>query len=310
MSDFGEFVDLLRGSARVECGAADRRQLRDAALGLADWTGLPAAAEAHGLAPLLYFHLTEAGASIPIDARQRLFAASVHHRDANRARFQALGGILNAFDSAQIPVVVLKGAALAWLLYPTPGLRPLSDIDLLVAPHDAARAQSLLSALGFVAPVSPTSRRLVSHHHLPLAMKQLEGHVIQVELHTDALSRDTAGSLSLGGLTEPPQRFSLDGREACALGHADMLYHLCRHTAERAPLLRLIWVADIVSYATRYRDAIDWTDLRRRHPFVLNALSLLHLVTPLPEALLDMSCRPGMRGCAAWASRAGRSPRS
>ena len=109
----------------------------------------------------------------------------------------------------------------------------------------------------------------------------------QVELHTNAVSRDSPGSLSMDSLTSAPQSFAVEGRTARALGHADMLFHLCRHTAERASRLRLIWVADVVGYATRYRDVIAWADLRRRYPFVLTALSLLHAVTPLPDALLE-----------------------
>jgi hypothetical protein len=74
-----------------------------------------------------------------------------------------------------------------------------------------------------------------------------------------------------------------------------MLYHLCRHAAEVAALLRLIWVADIVGYATRYRQDISWTMLGRRYPFVLNALSLLHLLTPLPPELLEHVTPPRAR---------------
>ena len=280
-------VEVLRLGARVECNAEQLGRLSDAASRLTRWNDLPARAEAHGLAPLLYFHLSAADAPIPPEVRRQLFAASVDHRDANRARLRALARILDAFDEADISTIVLKGAALVHLLYPSPGLRPLGDLDLLVDARAASRAQGVLSGLGFFAPASPTDRRLMSHHHLPAAIGKVDGHVIQVEIHTDALSGDTPGSLKISNLAEPPQTFLIEGRTAAALGHGDMLYHLARHTAERASLLRLIWVADVVSYAARYVDAISWTDLRRRYPFVLNALSLLHLVTPLPESLLE-----------------------
>jgi len=140
---------------------------------------------------------------------------------------------------------------------------------------------------------------LFSHHHLPLAIRQAGGHIIQVEIHTNALSHDTPGSLTLADLTSPPRMFDVGGRQAAAFGHVDMLYHLCRHAAERASLLRLIWVADIVSYAARYASELSWEDLARRHPFVINALSLLHLVTPLPAPVLAHvvpADSDGMRG--------------
>jgi hypothetical protein len=279
-------LDILRLGARVDCDEAACGRLAEAAARLTAWTAMPSLAEAHGMAPLIHAHLERAGIALPIETRRALLAASVRHRDANQVRFRVLGDVLDAFDRAGIPVVVLKGAALAHILYPAPGLRPLGDIDLLVDPHLATTAQSTLGALGFDAPLLPPSASLVSHHHMPGAVARCEGYLVQVEIHVDAISHDSAGSLSMARLG-PTRAFQVNGRPARAMGHADMLYHLCRHAAECASLLRLIWVADLVGYAMRYRDEIPWADLARQRPFVLNALSLLHLVTPLPEALCE-----------------------
>lgn len=203
-----------------------------------------------------------------------------------RARLP-LAEILAAFESAEIRVLVLKGAALAHILYPSVGMPPLSDIDLLVDARLGPRAQSTLAALGFDAPSSVTSRQTLSHRHLPAALRMSEDQPVQVEIHVDALSRDTPGSLSMDRLSGPPHEFVIEGRTARTLGHVDMLYHLYRHTAQRTSLLRPIWVADLVGYAARYGADIPWADVRLRYPGVINALSLLHLVTPLPIELLE-----------------------
>lgn len=291
--------ELLRLGARVVFDPGDRDRLAAAAARLADWRDVPSAAEAHGIAPLLSQHLTAAGAAVPVEARQQLVAFALHHREANRVRFQVLAEALDALDAASIPTIVLKGAALAHLLYAGPHLRPVSDLDLLVEPRLAARAQAVFADLGFKAPSSPGSRALAGHHHLPAATKFCDGQIVHVEIHRDALSHDTGASLSMQRLSSPPQPFSVGGRSASALGHADMLYHLTRHVAECAPQLRLIWVADLVGYATRFRDAIPWAEVRARYPLVLNALSLLHLVTALPHELQE-HIRPatgeGLRG--------------
>jgi Uncharacterised nucleotidyltransferase len=280
-------ADVLRLCARADHDWVDDPQLRAATARLGDWAALTAAAEAHGLAPLVHVHLTQAGIEVPVDARRQLAAAMLQHRAANRARLLALRDILDAFDRAGIPALVLKGAALAHVLYASEGLRPFGDLDLLVDARSASQAQATLASLGFIAPVRSPNRQLFRHHHLPAALKQSLGYVIQVELHTNAISRDSPGSLSMDRLTSPPQSFAMEGRTAQALGHADMLFHLCRHTAECASWLRLILVADVVGYATRYCDVIPWPDVRRRYPFVPTALSLLHAVTPLPDALLE-----------------------
>ena len=45
-------------------------------------------------------------------------------------------------------MIPLKGPALAEALYPDPGLRPFTDLDLLVRREDAARAVALLGEVG------------------------------------------------------------------------------------------------------------------------------------------------------------------
>lgn len=280
-------TSLLRLCARLDWDADRSRALADAAGRLTAWNELPRAAEAHGLAPLVSWHLSQAGIDVPTAARQELLALGLVHHVANRTRFRILGQILDAFGKAAVPVIVLKGAALAHLLYPSIALRPLSDIDLLIDRSLVPRALALLKGLKFAVPAAPAGLQLGGHHHLPAAVTLVDGVEIRVEIHINALTHDTPGSLTFDDLTAAPQQFIVEGRSACALGHADMLYHLCRHMAERAPVLRLIWVADVIGYASRYRDVIPWADVERRYPFVLNALSLVHLVTDLPRDLLE-----------------------
>ncbi|MBK9240231.1 MAG: nucleotidyltransferase family protein [Acidobacteria bacterium] len=290
-------TDLLRACARLpEDARLD--QIRQLVTDV-QWPAFPAAAEAHGLAPLAHAHLTRAGASLPVDVQQQLFGLATRHRTANAVRFAALVRVLDAFEAASIRVLALKGAALAHLLYPSTALRPLSDIDLLVEPRQAEHAQGVLASLGFAADPRPPDRRFVGHHHLPPALLVQDGVFIQVEIHRDALSADTPGSLTLNEQSYARrQAFTIGGRTAYAFGHEEMLHHLTRHAAERASLFRLIWVTDIVAYATRFHAEIDWPALRQRDPFVINALSLLHLVTPLPpEVLAEVPMpRPGIAG--------------
>ena len=81
----------------------------------------------------------------------QLLALTIRHRRRNDIYSLGLREILHAFNAAGIDAVVLKGAALAHVLYPAVGLRPMSDIDLLVDPRLTRRAQVLLAELGFAA---------------------------------------------------------------------------------------------------------------------------------------------------------------
>lgn len=278
---------LLRLIARRPADL-DPVELEDAIAGISRWEDLPGAAETHGLAPLVDYHLTRAGIAVPLAVRQRLFGLAGLHRDQNAARFSVLVDILGAFDAARIPVLVLKGAALGHILYPSPGLRPLSDIDLLVEPQLAPRAAQTLASLGFTTPLlQGTKSTPLGHHHLPTVALYREGHLVQVEIHRDAFAGDAPGTMTMGRGWRGRQAFAVQGRTAYTLGHQDMLHHLVRHAVGFAPALRLIWVADIFGYAARVHRDIDWDELRRRNPFVINALSLLHLLTPLPPEVLE-----------------------
>jgi hypothetical protein len=285
---------LLAFSARIECNDEEARHLAALGCQVRNWNDLPNEAEDHGLAPLLHLHFGRAGVRVSPAVRRQLLALTIRHRRANEIHSKVLRSVLDAFHSAGIHVVVLKGAALAHVLYPSIALRPMSDIDLLIDSRLTRRAQVLLGELGFAAPLTPTVRRLVGHHHLPPAIKLVERHAIQVEIHRDALSPDSFGTLTMKRLTRL-REFSLHGRSAFTLAHDDMLYHLCRHFAERSERLRLVWVADIVGYASRFDKEIDWARLAARYPFVLNTLSLLHLVRPLPDALARRVTPPALK---------------
>jgi hypothetical protein len=279
---------LLRLIARRPAADPDPAELGHAVGGIARWEELPGAAEAHGLAPLVEAHLAAAGVAMPVAVRQRLFGLAGLHREANAVRVGVLAEILDAFDAARIPVLVLKGAALGHILYASPRLRPLSDVDLLVEPALVSRAQATLAALGFTTPcLQGTKKTPAGHHHLPAVALYRGGHLVQVEVHRDAFAGDDPGTMTLARGWSGRQAFDVQGRTAYALGHLDMLHHLVRHAVGFAPILRLIWVADIFGYAARFHREIDWQALRRRRPFVVNALSLLHLVTPLPPEVLE-----------------------
>jgi hypothetical protein len=161
----------------------------------------------------------------------------------------------------------------------------MGDLDILVAPADASRAQAILATLGFramAAHARPTQR---FHHHLPVATRQRHGISVHVEIHRDALSPDQPGRLRLDLCLQPHREVVVGGRRLRALGHADMLTHLCAHALEAGDPTRLISVADFVGYAARYAGEIDWDLVRRRRPRVVNALALMHFITPLPASL-------------------------
>ena len=249
------------------------------------WNRLPHDAEAEHLAPLLDMTLRRNAHGAPDHVVQQLRALALRQVAWHRARTGAIAAVFDAFDRASIEALVLKGAALAWITYPLPTLRPMSDVDLMVPAELAATAQATLRQLGFNS--AATRRRFGRNaHHLAVASRSSEGLPINVELHVNALSRDTGASITFRNLTEPPQAFVLDGTCRFTLGHIDTLRHLTHHLLEPSPngRVRLIGVLDLLRYAGTFHKRIDWQQLEQ-FPFVGNVLQCLHYVAPLPDEL-------------------------
>src|SRR5262245_19942566 len=127
---------------------------------------LSAAAE-HRVRALLAWRLHQSG-------ELRLWAESVRRAlvDAERGeaaleivRRHELCRLLQGFAAVDVPVLLLKGAALAYSLYPEPWLRPREDNDLLVRGEDAGRARQVLVAAGY-RPARMQSGAFVAHQRL------------------------------------------------------------------------------------------------------------------------------------------------
>jgi len=246
------------------------------------WSKLLAEAETHGLGPLLYTHLKAADVSLPTPTKRDLQALYLRHRHANQVRTRVLTEILAACKVENIQVLVLKGAALAHLIYPEPGLRPMRDIDLLVDPAEAIRAQRVLAELGFDAPL-PSG--YLPGKHLAAATLKREGLSVSVEIHHNLFNDDFPDSMEIKDLTGEPLPFALGQLTAYTLGYEDMLWHLCRHALPIHQPLRLIWVADIVGFAETFASQIRWGRVKQQYPLVLSVLTQFHHLTPLSETL-------------------------
>jgi hypothetical protein len=289
MTQLENIYSLLALCARAPGHPTPYQQLRQQTANLTDWSNVPAQAEAHGLTPLLYTHLQAAGLSMPAAIHQQLQARAIQHSHANWVRGCVLAEILTAFQAAGIEALVLKGAALAHLVYPQPGLRPMRDIDLLVSKSQARSAQTLLAELGFHAP--PPGDTLPAKHLLA-AKRWSEGMQVTVELHHNLYTNGTLDT-EIEALRPAAMPLTIAGVTAHTLGYEAMLEHIYQHLRTNLLLdsLRLIWIADLVSLAEHFVAEMDW---RQVNPRVRNALTLCHWLTPLSEELLKAAAlNPG-----------------
>jgi hypothetical protein len=284
------------------------------ALSPGEWEKLVVSAKQHGVAPLLYhaLHATDVPIPIPSPLWQTLQQEYYLTTAYNTLLYGELNRILTALQQEHIPIVVLKGAALANTLYPEIGLRPMADIDLLVPGEHLERAVQVVCSLGYDSSEKRAGFGRAHMHHISLH-NRLAHHSI-LEIHHDLIiwesdcrppSLDWFWSQSR---VWPPAHKSYASEEGVPPGHtgslatitqfspaANLLYLAAHITLQHGVAWsKLIWLYDIHLLLTHHADDIDYDDLLTQARS-LRWSAALHMAleqtqrcfgSPLPHGLL------------------------
>jgi hypothetical protein len=167
--------------------------------------------------------------------------------------------LVELFGIQQLPLLVLKGAALSSLLYPEPGLRPFGDLDLLVRRNDVPAAVNLLQREGYI--------RADERHEgfseqflksLNLTSSRALGPSLDLHWHLFAPVYFRLRT-PIEFFWNLPLAFQVAGRPAFTLGPMPQLVHLCAHAGlhTHPPL---IWLFDIARWLEKFRSDIDWQE--------------------------------------------------
>ena len=107
--------------------------------------------EIERLAPLFYYCFDRLGWPniVPKDERRHFRKAYYASAGRNVNLLDALGSAAEALSARDIQTIAVKGADLATNVYPSVALRPMSDIDLCVAPEQSEAAEATLTELGY-----------------------------------------------------------------------------------------------------------------------------------------------------------------
>jgi len=240
----------LAVAATVWPQSAERNQYMQAALVSAiDWDFFLRIVRRHRIDGLAFHALAAAAAPWPAETRLKLQAAA--QRQANKSLGYAAETIrvCRLLQDGGIQVACLKGATLSILAFGDLGLRHSRDIDLLISPSDALRADEVLAAAGYVLemPIGPHS----------LSQKM---HWIEHRKHFEYKERSKGIALELHWRLFDNQRFFaaviepatwvdvsiLGGRYLRTLSGPDLLLYLCVHGANHM-WSRLKWLADVQS---------------------------------------------------------------
>jgi hypothetical protein len=233
-------------------------------------------------------------------AQARRGAAIGHLR-----RQALLRRLLPALDAGGIAALVLKGGAVAYLSYPEPSLRSMSDLDFWVAPADLDRTVVIAREVGLEYSGRYASRLPAARDARVETTRVLEypGTGLFVEVHGVLGSLKAMPPAWVERVWSRRERRTLGDVEGWVMHPEDMLTHLVIHCGRydrfRAGLRPLL---DIALWLRREGARIDWPILisqwerERMAIWALLPIQLSHelLGAPVPaEVLQRISLIPG-----------------
>ncbi|CAM2067327.1 Nucleotidyltransferase family protein [Sulfidibacter corallicola] len=302
---------LLLLAARDPDHPPDTGRLAALCAGDLDWDFLLRAAREHRLTPLLHHWLNRLGVEgVPTSFRERLTVQAKGDALNVMGLVTHLKEIRAAFDAGGIPVVFLKGPILGRMAYGSMALRPSSDLDLLVAERDRARAIDLLrERLGFdmdahrLDRLSPRRRKHLLHHTHEATLGHSRAGLV-LDLHWRASKFDRTQFSDWETFHSRRQEVEMAGETYPYLGTCDLVVYLACHGA-RHHWQRLFWLNDLAVLIRRWPD-LDWGAVLDRavemgeQRALLVGFALAHhcfevpLPRPFAEALADEPMVAGM----------------
>jgi hypothetical protein len=237
-----------------------------AALPALDWDNVVSLAEWQRVPSMLRHNLALAGAAghAPPAVSERL-KAGYSWIVARSLRYRAeLHRVVSALGARGIDVMLLKGAALVPDYYADPGLRPMSDLDLLVPEGDVAGAVAVLRDLGYRYPPDSGSeaylQRVRAGNYQWTAMVSGDG-MVAVEIHHHLGVRNGLLDLRLDRYWAGARPVRRGSAECLAPAPEHLLLHVGLHFLhhhEHCSNSALRQLADVALIIESVGSAFDW----------------------------------------------------
>lgn len=195
---------------------------------------------------------------VPADARERLRRLSMVAAFRQGRLEGRLADALDVLAAEGVPVLLLKGAALAAGVYGSFAARPMADLDLLVPAHAAARAQHRLRADGWTPAADAGLDALYAGHHHLAPLVDAAGSGVVLEIHVQPLPRGHPFAFGAREMWRDAVPVRVAGHASLAPSAVHQVLHLCLHFAWGHALRSGAWrtLRDVRTLAERA--APDW----------------------------------------------------
>ncbi len=296
-SSFGAGSGLSREDAivihcaRIDLSPSRRENVRDLLVEGLNWDLLLEKAVWHRLSCLVSYHLKTEDSSklVPQPVLQKLQHLTHWSLARNMLLQEGLFQLVSALNREEIPVIVLKGAALLGTIYEDISLRPMIDLDILVHPEHLTQAEAIALDQGYTQfwDQDTHDKAIINQRHLPNLIN-VEKHVL-LEIHQHIVDSNEPYYFDLSDFWARARPLKTLGAGALTLAPEDLLIHLSikflldRHYQSNSALGQLCDISEIILH---YSDTLDW-NLIEKVAEENGITSGLHFVLYACERLLD-----------------------
>lgn len=295
-----EHIDAVFTSVWPRCLLVDANSPTVAMLNTMNhtlWTHLIDEAMRHEVAVYLHYKLRQFEDSliVPTCVKDRLHLLARQATLVSLRRSHELRQILSALHSSGITPTLLKGAALAHTVYPSPACRSMVDFDLWLENEEIIEAQAVFEKLGYRIKHDPT-RTLAFQRHYEGELVLISPHDgrTTVELHWGAFVGEwTRRTTTVDRVAVNERRYSanINGHPVHLLAPEDAFLQIVLHAAihhqmSRHPLRSLLDLVLLLQHGvdlvTVSRQAREWR-IERVTSYIHILISLL-FDTPQAQA--------------------------
>jgi hypothetical protein len=225
-----------------------------------NWHMILRKTECWRFAPLVYTSLLQADpfGLVPNWFKERLRQLDRHQTIQWIDRREVLRETLQRFSDASIPVIVLNDAAMAAFVYPSPALRTVGKIALLVRRRDEARAVALLKSMRD-SPAALVGRDGYFDRwyrgRSRLSLLEIRTHI----LRSPPADRPQMAHIRIESFWHRSRPTQIESIAALVFSPEDLLLNIAIDLAFAGGFIgHARSLCDIGHACGRYRDALDW----------------------------------------------------
>ncbi len=203
--------------------------------------------------PLLYGNLKRQGVANPLINKLKGVYRQTWY--ANQIIFHDVFTLLKQFGICGIPILLMKGAALVFFHYKDLGLRPMSDIDVLIPTSQFRASMDLLGKSGWRSAKPDSYENALWFNNTSLFQHSSGG---KLELHWYAISQSRRKNID-ENFWRRAIPVNYQGVETLATCPTDTLFHVCIHGAKWNELPPIRWITDAIQIMRTSK--VDWNTL-------------------------------------------------